>query len=113
MKNYIRIKSDLNGIKNKYSKANLKRVQDAFGEQVANDMFPYVPQGQTKNLSKGRYNPSTNSVDYNVPYARRQFRGGVGWHYTTPGTGPRWDLKAKAKHGRAWKKFVATYLTHS
>nr|DAO41939.1 MAG TPA: Minor capsid protein [Caudoviricetes sp.] len=113
MKTYITIKSDLSAIKNRYSKANLKRVQDAFGEQVTNDMFPFVPMGQTKNLSKGRYNRSTGTVDYNVPYARRQFRGGVGWHYTTPGTGPRWDLKAKSRYGKSWRTFVAAQLKHN
>lgn len=111
MKSYITVKSDLSGIERRFSKSGMKRVQDAFGEQVANDMFPFVPKAQTKNLSKGRYNPGTRSVDYNVPYARRQFRGGNGWHYTTPGTGPRWDLKAKARHGKSWQKFVAGKLT--
>lgn len=111
MRTFVRVVSDLSGIERKFSKNGMQRVQDALGEQVQNDMFPFVPKAQTKNLSKGRYNRATKSVDYNVPYARRQFRGGRGWHYTTAGTGPRWDLKAKAKHGKSWRKFVARELT--
>jgi hypothetical protein len=43
-------------------------------------------------------------VQWNEPYASRQFNAPAGWHYTTPGTGPRWTETAKAKYMNSWKK---------
>ncbi|MBL5010076.1 minor capsid protein [Enterococcus lactis] len=40
---------------------------------------------------------------YETKYARRQFYLN-GKKYTTPGTGPRWDLKAKSLYMPSWKK---------
>lgn len=92
------------------SKAHSKGIQDRLGEQVQNDMFPFVPKAQTKNLSKGRYNRNTEAVVYRTPYARAQFYGFVNGvrvrKYTTPGTSRRWDLRAKARYAKQWKQQV-------
>src|SRR5690625_5193513 len=71
--------------------------------QVHADMNPYVPM-----LTGDLRNQSTivtdgKSIYYNVPYARYQFYIQHS-RYTTPGTGPRWDLKAKAIHGASWAR---------
>ena len=79
------------------------KAQYALANQVHADMNPYVPM-----LSGDLRNQSTIAIDgksiyYNVPYARKQFYIQHS-RYTTPGTGPRWDLKAKAIHGRSWAR---------
>lgn len=38
----------------------------------------------------------------NVPYARVHYYASGGWRYTTPGTGPKWFDKAKARYGSRW-----------
>lgn len=40
--------------------------------------------------------------DGNVPYARVHYYARGGWRYTTPGTGPKWFDKAKARYGSKW-----------
>ena len=106
----INMRKDLTGLNKKLGPAALKRAENGLGEQVTKDMFPFVPKAKTKRLSKGVWNPATKSVVYGVPYAKKQFYAPGGWKYTTPGTGPRWDRKAKAKHGASWSKRVAKQL---
>ena len=44
-----------------------------------------------------------SSIHYNTPYAAYQFYNQ--WsNYTTPGTGPRWDEKAKGIYMSDWEK---------
>src|SRR5690625_1290661 len=71
--------------------------------QVHADMNPYVPMltGDLRNQST--IATDGKSIYYNVPYARYQFYIQHS-RYTTPGTGPRWDLKAKAIHGASWAR---------
>lgn len=106
----VRMKKDLSGVNKKLGPAAMKRAENGLGEQVTKDMFPYVPKGKTKRLSKGVWNPAIKASVYDTPYARKQFNAPGGWKYTTPGTGPRWDKKAKAKHGKSWSNRVAKQL---
>ena len=88
----------------------VSKAQFVLANQVHADMNRYVPF-----LSGDLRNQSTVAGDgkaiyYNVPYARAQFYGYVGKgrypvrRYSTPGTTARWDLKAKAIHGRSWAR---------
>ena len=106
----VRAKIDLKGVNKKLGPAAMKRAENGLGEQVTKDMFPYVPKGKTKKLSKGVWNGGSKSANYNVPYAKAQFNAPGGWKYSTPGTGPRWDKKAKAKHGKQWAARVTKNL---
>ena len=81
----------------------IPKAQYIMANQVHADMNPYVPM-----LTGDLRNQSAIAVDgshiyYNVPYARKQFYVQHS-NYTTPGTGPRWDLKAKAIHGDSWAR---------
>lgn len=107
----VKIKADVDvkKIAPKIHKATAK-AQFVYVNQVHADMNEYVPF-----LSGDLRNQSTIAIDgksiyYNVPYARAQFYGYVGKgrykvkRYTTPGTTSRWDLKAKAIHGKSWER---------
>lgn len=78
-----------------------KLAQIALVNQVHADMNPYAPfkHGPLRNASYVALD--NKSIIYTVPYARAQFYTQFS-NYTTPGTGPRWDLKAKAIHGASW-----------
>jgi len=79
------------------------KAQYALANQVHADMNTYVPMltGDLRNQSAIAVDGK--SIYYNVPYARRRFYEPAS-RYTTPGTTARWDLKAKAIHGRSWAR---------
>mgnify|MGYP001946738656 FL=1 len=98
----VKVDVDVKRIPPKIQNATGK-AQYVLANQVHADMNPYVPM-----LTGDLRNQSTIAIDgksiyYNVPYARYQFYIQHS-RYTTPGTGPRWDLKAKAIHGRSWAR---------
>jgi len=105
----VKVDVDVKQIQPKIHKG-VSKAQFVLANQVHADMNQYVPM-----LTGDLRNQSTVAVDgkaiyYNVPYARAQFYGyvGKGRHpvrrYSTPGTTARWDLKAKAIHGRSWAR---------
>lgn len=98
----VKVDVDVQRIPPKIHRATAK-AQYVLANQVHADMNPYVPM-----LTGDLRNQSTIAIDgksiyYNVPYARYQFYIQHS-RYTTPGTGPRWDLKAKSVHGRTWAR---------
>jgi len=99
---HVKMTKDLTGIPVRVSQMT-KLGQYALINQVHADMNSYVPM-----LTGDLRNQSTMALDmksiiYNVPYSRKQFYTQHS-NYTTPGTGPRWDLKAKAIHGDSWAR---------
>lgn len=104
MSKYIKVTKDLKGIPVKLDRMT-KLGQYTLVNQVHADMNPYVPmlRGDLRNLSNVTLD--NKAVIYNVPYARRRFFEPA-TRYTTSGTGPRWDLKAKAIHGASWGRIV-------
>lgn len=88
------IKVDLKGANRKLSKPNLERGLYAMTNQAMADMNPFVPfkEGELRQ----KVHASKGSVFYESRHAKRQFYL-QGRKYTTPGTGPRWDLKAKSR----------------
>lgn len=112
----IRVSVNLDAMNRRFSKGNRMVVQDMLGEQVAADMYQFVPMRRGGgDLRKGRYHRPSKAVVYRTPYAQAQFRGTNGRavfrKYTTPGTGKRWDLKAKSRYGRKWRMMVAQAYT--
>lgn len=98
----VNVTVDLKGVPVKVDRMT-KQGQYALINQVHSDMNPYVPA-----LNYDLRNQSTMALDmksiiYNVPYAAYQFYIQHS-NYTTPGTGPRWDLKAKSIHGASWAR---------
>ncbi|MFJ3386840.1 minor capsid protein [Lysinibacillus sp. NPDC086135] len=100
----IRVKQELDGIPVKLSSMT-KQGQIALVNQVHADSNIYAPK-----LSSDLRNQSTIAVDgksiiWHGPYARKQYFN-YGAKFTTPGTGPKWDVKAQAIHGASWVKIT-------
>lgn len=74
----------------------------AVANQALADMNQFVPMKEGTLRMTGTIDLDATAVNYNTPYARRHFYAPGGWNYTTPGTGPRWDLKAKGMFMNDW-----------
>lgn len=105
----IKIKVDLKGVTDKLSDRSFIKGRVAMANQILLDTTNYVPLdpngGELR--ASGHVAEGGVSVDWTTVYARAQFYGTNGIvafnNYTTPGTGKRWDLKAKANHMSDWK----------
>lgn len=98
----IKVKVDLSGVTKKLSPANFKRGQFTLANQVMADSNKFVPRREGDLRNSAHVDSGGQSVVWNSPYAKRQYYG-VGIHnYTTPGTGPRWDMKAKGIYLNSW-----------
>lgn len=96
------VKIDLSGVRRKISHANLRRGTYAVAYQAMADMNRFVPMKEG-NLRQAAHVADDGSINYEMKYARKQFYLN-GRKYSTPGTGPRWDLKAKGIYMPSWKK---------
>lgn len=108
------VKVDLRGVRKKLGPQNITRGRVAMANQVLMDMDRFVPKREGDLAASGHVLGLGDSVEYNTPYARAQFYGrsfkkGTSFifkSYTTPGTGTRWDLKAKGIYGKNWPKIL-------
>ena len=96
----VSVKADLGRVKSRTERMT-KLGQFALANQVLADSNNYAPF-----LSGDLRNQSTigivgKTITWNVPYARRQYHN-IGAKFSTTGTGPKWDQKAKAIHGSSW-----------
>nr|DAR77056.1 MAG TPA: Minor capsid protein [Caudoviricetes sp.] len=104
----ISITVDLGRINKKFGPNAKKVAEYAIANQAMLDMERFVPLRGGDLRGSGHV--SGNQIAYNTVYARAQFYGSsYNKHrsftfskYTTPGTGPRWDLKAKGMYGDKW-----------
>ena len=104
----ISITVDLGRINKKFGPNAKKVAEYAIANQAMLDMERFVPLRDGDLRGSGHV--SGNQIVYNAVYARAQFYGSsYNKHrsfkfskYTTPGTGPRWDLKAKGMYGDKW-----------
>lgn len=108
----VNVKKDLKGIPVKTRKMT-RLGQYALINQVHADMNNYVPNLDTHLRNQSSISLDGRQIIYNVPYAKPQFYGYmttkkgkkvVFKNYTTPGTGPRWDEKAKPIHKKSWER---------
>lgn len=100
----VDIRKDLKGVIPRVNQMT-QRGQYVFVNQVHSDMNPYVPARSYDLRNQSSVSLDYKSVIYNVPYAKPLFYNQYR-NYTTPGTGPRWDLKASAIHMRSWERVV-------
>lgn len=97
----VRVTVDLGGVERKVSSQAMQRGKLAAGNQALLIMDSSVPlrAGGGALRASGRVE-SNGDVSYNTVYARAQFYGTNGIvtfrHYTTSGTGSRWDKPLKA-----------------
>lgn len=97
------VKVDLSGVKAKVSPEAMRRGRYALGNQAMADMNQFVPRRDNHLRQSVHLSSNGEKIIYGTKYAKRQFYLN-GKKYTTPGTGPRWDLKAKSLYLDSWKK---------
>jgi len=100
----VSIRSYLGGIRSR-TEAMTRQGQFALANQVLADSNNYAPFLSGDLRTQSAVAPDGKSVMWNVPYARRQYYN-IGAKFSTPGTGPKWDQKAKAIHGGNWESIV-------
>ena len=97
------IKIDLDGVFDKLSDGNIKRGQYNMAQRMhatMNENFVPMRDGNLRALSN--VSPDGKSINWNSVYARRHYYAPGTWDYTTPGTGPKWDEKAKGVFMSDW-----------
>lgn len=100
----VRIRSDFGGSIVR-ARELVDRGQYAFVNQVYADANMYAPRltGDLRNQSQ--ISNDNKSITWNSPYAARQYYNQF-TNYSTPGTGPKWDQKAKAIHYDTWIRVI-------
>lgn len=104
------ISIDLSGVRKKISSEANINGQRALANQATADMNPFVPMSSGGGSLRVAVSITRDgsSINYHMVYAKAQFYGTNGKaifrKYSTPGTGKRWDLKAKALYLPAWKR---------
>lgn len=104
----VKIVVKLDKAQAKLSPQSRQAGQYTLANQALSNMNPYVPKKNNILSMSGTVNLDGSAINYNTPYAKAQFYGIVNGYrvhrYTTPGTGRRWDLRAKSKHMSDWKR---------
>lgn len=99
----ISVKVDIGGVKKKLSPKSFDKGKYSLMNQVHSDMNQFVPKLQGDLRMQSNVTSDNSSIVYSAPYARRMFYMKF-VNYTTPGTGARWDLKAKSLFISSWIK---------
>ena len=98
------VQVDSSRLMRKFNPTAFKRGQFALASQASADMNQFVPMKKGY-LRKSNVIPRDGSyIEYTMPYSNRMLHGDPGWHYSTPGTGPRWDKVAKARYIEKWER---------
>ena len=100
----ISINVNFDGITRKISDANFLRGQKAMASQIAADVTQFVPKKKNHLRESQVIAKNGEAIIWNSVYASRQFNAPPGWHYSTPGTGPRWNRRARAQYRDSWKQ---------
>ncbi|PWJ49352.1 minor capsid protein [Faecalicatena contorta] len=104
----VSIKVHLGGAYRKLDAKARIRGQYAMANQMLADMNQFVPKLSNTLRTTGRMSGNGDSLIWNTKYAKAQFYGKNGKavfkNYSTPGTGKRWDLKAKGQCMDSWKR---------
>ncbi|WP_096435921.1 minor capsid protein [Alteribacter populi] len=99
----VRVNVNLSGAKQKLSKSNVDRGRYALANQALADMNQFVPMRENILRQTGHVSSDGAEVIWNMPYAAKLFYMMM-HNYTTPGTGPRWDNKAKGMYMADWER---------
>ena len=97
------IQIDLKKVYDKLSNDNIQRGQFNMAQRMhatMNENFVPMRDGNLRALSN--VSPDGKSINWNSVYARRHYYAPGTWDYTTPGTGPKWDEKAKGVFMSDW-----------
>ncbi len=96
---------DLGKVYDKLSPQMITRGKRVLANQAMADMNQYVPAKSHVLRLSVSIGIDGSSIHYNTPYAAYQFYNQFPpENYTIPGTGGRWDEKAKGIHMSEWEK---------
>ena len=98
-----KVEINLGGAYQKMSPQARRRGQQAMANQALADINPFVPADDFILRQTATIDIDGSGINYNTPYAAKMFYMMM-YNYTTPGTGPRWDNKAKAIHMADWER---------
>ncbi|MEK4149982.1 minor capsid protein [Robertmurraya sp. FSL W8-0741] len=87
----------------KLSQDNLNRGRYALANQALADMNQFVPKKENILRETGHVDSDGKAITWNTAYAKRMFYNYM-YNYTTPGTGPRWDMRAERLFISDWIK---------
>lgn len=94
---------DLTGVRAKVSQQAFDRGQYNMAQTMhatMNENFVPFKDGDLRNLSNVA--PDGKTIEWSAPYARKHYYTNFSPNYTTPGTGPYWDIKAKGMFMSDW-----------
>lgn len=100
----LRVNRNLTGVQVRVNQM-IERGQHALVNQVYADTNQYAPMRSSDLRNQSQIGSDGKSITWNAPYARRHYYNQM-VNYTTPGTGPKWDEKAKSIHGDSWVRVV-------
>ncbi|PKG30855.1 minor capsid protein [Cytobacillus horneckiae] len=92
---------NLSGVRSKLSPSAQRNGRRALANQAAADMNPFIPMDEGNLRQAQSIDVDGGGIAYHQKYAARLFYMYM-HNYTTPGTGPRWDMKAKGLHMNDW-----------
>lgn len=96
-----RVTINLDGVNARLSQQAMNRGRYAVANQAISDMNQFVPMDEDTLRMSATIDIDGGAINYNTPYSNNLFYM-YKHNYTTPGTGPRWDLKAKSVFMSEW-----------
>jgi len=100
----VNVRSNLTGVRRRANEL-VGLGQYALANQVHADSNLYAPMKSTDLRNQSNVSADNKQIIYNTPYARRLYYNQF-VNYTTPGTGPKWDQKAKSIHKNDWIRIM-------
>lgn len=97
----MQVNINLEGVRRKLSSTTLLQAQRSLASQAAADMNQFIPMDEGNLRMAMSIDIDGGGINYHMPYASRMFYMYM-YNYSTPGTGPRWDIKAKSFFMRDW-----------
>lgn len=97
----VKVSINLSAARQKLSTKALQAGQRALANQAAADMNQFVPKDEGHLRLAMSIDTDGSAINYHMPYAAELFYMHK-YNYTTPGTGPRWDNKAKGFFISSW-----------
>lgn len=100
----VHVRANLGGVRRK-TKKMVQLGQYALANQVHADSNLYAPEKSTDLKNQSNVSDDNKQIIWNTPYARRQYYNQY-TNYTKPGSGPKWDQKAKSIHKSDWERIT-------
>lgn len=99
----VKVDIDLSGVREKIGHENFLVGRRSVANQAMADMNQFVPAKEFILRNTVTLDIDGGAINYNTPYAQKQYKI-QHKKYTTPGTGPYWDKKAKGIYMDDWTK---------